>query len=329
MAKIYPQALSPDTVNGAPGRYVIRDTKQGIVAQAWPKKQKPAKSGYRYYQQTEFGIAGRWAANPLSIDYMSAVEMAKGTEQVPRDVLMSAMMGTYYEIITEDGQVWKGGRVTNPNVQYILDTLDPEVGAVIFRDEIGWIAMAPGEDGEVLTMQLGKPAWLPNEGGGGGGGGNKLCYSWQVQADTLNFATQGNRFRSYQPMAVEKVGCLISGVIGAVYKMTVWHLTGTTLTTLLGETVTWIPVTSGNLYYELPLDVVANFLPGNDYAVLVTRTDATATTPCLLRWNNQLATGAFLENQGGDIRLASVLPAPGNSVTIVGNWRCCTLRGDW
>lgn len=115
------------------------------------------------------------------MQYITACEMAKNTEYIPRDIIMMAQMGTYYEIVRKDGTVMEIGRMATSNVQYILDLLDPEVGSVIVRKQDGWWAIAPGSPTQVLTMIGNVPGWA--DGGGGGSGGMKPTYSYSANPD--------------------------------------------------------------------------------------------------------------------------------------------------
>jgi len=75
------------------GRYVISKS---------PSQPKtPNRS--KIWHQNQFAIAARMAASPLWLDQISAMNAAKGTEQVPRDVLMMAAYGNLVGIIFPDG----------------------------------------------------------------------------------------------------------------------------------------------------------------------------------------------------------------------------------
>lgn len=75
------------------GRYVISKS---------PSQPKTYNHS-RWWNQNQFAIAARMAASPLWIDQISAMNAAKGTEQVPRDVLMMAAYGNLIGIIFPDG----------------------------------------------------------------------------------------------------------------------------------------------------------------------------------------------------------------------------------
>lgn len=169
MAKVVPGPLTRRAMQTVRGVVYIRDTRWGPIVQKWPKKRDKATAGYDLYRQGEFGIAARWAVQPVDLDYGTAVEMAKGTEQVPRDILMMAMQGLYYIPIGPDGREIRSTRMDNPNPQYILDMVGDTPGSMLIRTDIGWVLLTPGSDGDVVTMNGGTPSWLPTGGSGGGG----------------------------------------------------------------------------------------------------------------------------------------------------------------
>lgn len=90
----------------------LRDTKHGPVVQQKPTHNVGLKTPIARAWQTRFGFAARMASSAGYLDYATAVEMAKGTEQVPRDILTMAALGTYYQIIDPDGFRW--GHVWGP-----------------------------------------------------------------------------------------------------------------------------------------------------------------------------------------------------------------------
>jgi hypothetical protein len=51
-----------------------------------------------------------------------------------------------------------------------LDVFGAALGGVLYRGPDGWATLAPGDDGQVLTVISGYPEWADATGGGGGGG---------------------------------------------------------------------------------------------------------------------------------------------------------------
>lgn len=143
------------------GGFYIVPGKRGPIAIGWPKPRGKAKTPYDYYKQEEFGLAGRMASSALADEVLTAMEMCKGTQQVPRDILTMCIFGTYYQLINEDGFIWPTFRSMAPNPQYMLDLVSNTVGDMLYRAEIGWVGLARGAQGNVLTMDNGFPIWKP------------------------------------------------------------------------------------------------------------------------------------------------------------------------
>lgn len=77
------------------GRYVISKS---------PSQPKTPNRN-KIWNQNQFAIAARMAASPLWLDQISAMQVSKGTEQVPRDILMMAAYGKLISIEFPDGTV--------------------------------------------------------------------------------------------------------------------------------------------------------------------------------------------------------------------------------
>lgn len=106
MAKIILGNLVPRAASITGGRFYVRDTKYGPVAQGAPNQPKHRNNATVQWWREQFAIAARMASTPEPLSMLTAIEMAKGTEQVPRDILMMCAYGTYYEIFGPDGQQW-------------------------------------------------------------------------------------------------------------------------------------------------------------------------------------------------------------------------------
>lgn len=136
--KIKPASADPDAVPHGLKKVQIRNTRWGIVAQKRPGKPKkpPTKLQQQYRQR--FALAARMASDPTSLDLRTAIEMAKGTEQVPRDILTMAALGRYYEIVGPDGELW--GHVEGPTATAPDETPPPEpdLPPATDEDEMQW-----------------------------------------------------------------------------------------------------------------------------------------------------------------------------------------------
>lgn len=112
MSKVDLSNLAPGTAPLIRGAVVYKENFGGATAQAWPKKRPNWASSPMADWCNRFGFAGNFAANALPIDLQAAIGLAKGTEQVPRDLLTQAALGRLWIIVNEDGTEW--GHVLGP-----------------------------------------------------------------------------------------------------------------------------------------------------------------------------------------------------------------------
>lgn len=163
MVKVRPPFNKEQAPRSSKGAYAVHVTKRGIVVKKWPRKRGPSTTGYDMWRQQELAWAGSWATNPEPISLVSAIALAKNTDYVPRDILLLAMFGLLFEFSRIPEFHLVPARYDNPNPQYILDMISDVPGAILRRDPIGWVALLPGVDGEVLSMIEGFPNWIPQQ----------------------------------------------------------------------------------------------------------------------------------------------------------------------
>jgi hypothetical protein len=223
--------LSPGQVPLAPAGVIFRDTKHGLIAQAKPPKRLNRKKPYQFYREREFGWAGRFAANPLPIDYMTAVEMVKGTQMVPRDFLTQCMYGRGYIIQGGPFTNWPNYRDVTNNPQYVLELLDPDIGAMIVRDPIGWVARPPGQEGYVLTMAGGLPQW--RAGGGGAGAAEQWAGPAWYDSNASTNNARGLRLAFKEDVRVDRMAIWYSRTSNQLSRLQIFETTGT----LLGDEI--------------------------------------------------------------------------------------------
>jgi len=105
MAKVDIGQMSPDAVPRIRGIFLVMPWRNGWKAQKWPRRRGPSKNPVSQWYAAQFAYAARWSANPNPLDYATAVAMTKGTDWMPRDLLMRAIYGTAYEVILPDGTI--------------------------------------------------------------------------------------------------------------------------------------------------------------------------------------------------------------------------------
>lgn len=160
MARIKAPTEPPRAPTNIRGALVFRLTKDGIVVAKWPRKRGRAREGSQLYRQLEFGKAAYIAAHPNPIDQATAYDQVAGTTNITRDHLQMAAMGSFWTIIDEDGNEWKGWRMVQANAQFMLDQVTDQHGALLYRAPIGWVGLDPGADNLVLRMGAdGMPFW--------------------------------------------------------------------------------------------------------------------------------------------------------------------------
>lgn len=329
MAKVRPLQNAPRTAYGTRGVYVLSGTKHGIVASKWPKPRGKATQGYDFYRQTEFGLVASMVASPNPYDYGTAVEMAKGTEQVPRDILMMAAMGTYYRFQFKNGDIWEGYRTLQPNVQSILDQLGAGPGALIWRAPVGWVSLEIPAAGKVLTSDGFQPRWEDPQGGGGDAAPARMTYHPTITGDGRNARTMGARYKPRMPMSLTHLGAYLGNHPDETIVFSVWSMAGNALDIKLAETLPVTAPAGGDLYIEGQLDATAELLPGVNYALLATQDTGASIPNDLVTRSNERPQGAMLYDQQGNMRTSTYPLAPGTTMTLDNDWRVMIAKGTW
>lgn len=102
--KVTPGALQPDTVPAVHRGFYARGGPRGLVIQSRPQPGRRKWSEAELEYQRRFAFAARMASSPFWADLGTAIEMTKGEEQVPRDLLTAVALGGFYEFVGPDGQ---------------------------------------------------------------------------------------------------------------------------------------------------------------------------------------------------------------------------------
>lgn len=114
--------LSPRQFQDLKRGAVLQVTRHGAYLRARPKPPKHGWSQKQIDNRKRFGLAGNMASNPHPLDLATAIEFAKGTEQVPRDILTMAALGSYFIIENPDGTEWP--RIKFPRVNFASELPD-------------------------------------------------------------------------------------------------------------------------------------------------------------------------------------------------------------
>ena len=146
------------------GRYIKTQKANGLtVVSTWPKKRGlPTSSAQALAQQT-FASQIAMLKYADGEDVAAAYEHSPGTAYMPRDILMAAMTGNLLITRLSNGTIIAPWRLMSSSIQAMLDSISTDQGTIIYRSNIGWVALDPGTAGNVLTTYgTGiDPAWAP------------------------------------------------------------------------------------------------------------------------------------------------------------------------
>ncbi len=130
------------------GRYLSYWLDGQLIVRSWPRKIKRELSPDQIEHQNLFKRLVTALKDVMPIEQVGAREIAYGSKYIWRDVLARAMCGELVELENYAEMV----------SQYNLDILGTEPGMIVIRSET-WIALPKDDDGKVLKMVAGLPAW--------------------------------------------------------------------------------------------------------------------------------------------------------------------------
>lgn len=103
MAKVTPPSSVP--VPRSRGRFLVYKRLGGTYAHKWPRARPAKPRPEDEWLRKQFGYAARMAANAEPLNMQTAMNLTRGTEWVPRDLLMRGIYGKAYTVILPDGTV--------------------------------------------------------------------------------------------------------------------------------------------------------------------------------------------------------------------------------
>lgn len=168
---------------------------KGLVARV-PQTIQPVRSAKRQAAINDFVAAVKLIKQATPDEVDAAYKNAVGTPFLPRDLLMAAAYGKMVRVVTTDGQVWRGIRLMQTEIQTMLDSISATPGVILVRTDDGWAALLPGSNNQVLTLDgaTGLPDWKDSQGGGGGGGGGAATEFYVPQFDAHDGTTFNSSF---------------------------------------------------------------------------------------------------------------------------------------
>ena len=224
-------------------------------------------------------------ANKLATgeDVKSAYHFSKGTNYVPRDLLMLASYGKIMRVHEADGTAWDSARIAQLNIQQLLNSITDVEGSIVFRGPTLWWALSPGAAGQVLTFDgtTGWPDWQDPSGGGGGLAVAAMPATFGTTIYTAGGACKGNACKAVADIP-------LSGVIARYNRASTTPATELTaglyivdeatmqITDVLAESDPLsVPAVNGYYTYALPFNAGKVTVPaGSVFVLAVRRTDS-------------------------------------------------------
>lgn len=259
----------------------VRATRHGVVIQKWPRGRGGKATERERQNRARFGLAARMASNPIWLDRGTAEEMAKGTQQVPRDILTMAAMGNYYVIRRPDGTIYE--RLQSPI--YVPPEPDPP---------------PPPDPGSIWDRE--KMLWTHYDS------------AWDSAYDTSSFCFKGTRIEPDETFDIDGGATILNRVATAQYKMIIAEINffGSIVSTVESTATTATIAGQGLLQF----DITATLTAGTSYAILVGRTNSSATYALPIAVNNP-PSWLFPVDPSNWVRIANTAPGPGNILSFV------------
>lgn len=247
------------------GSFYIRQTRWGTVLQKWPRKRPRNNNPYRAYREAEFAYAATFTKYVEPIELQTAIALSKDTLLLPRDLLVMASYGNFFDFTLPDGTPVMTRTQVAPNPQLVLDMVTDVTGSLLFRADVGWVGVNPGNENDVLTMVGGYPAWAA--GGGGGGAALQSLTATYNTVDSTAAATKGLLFEPNVDCAIVSIAMSGNQFPNGDHELVITKLSSATVTDVLfrATKATLSSPQRDQLYFEVSLD--DPLLAGERYAL--------------------------------------------------------------
>jgi hypothetical protein len=206
-----------------------------LVAQKWPRRWKK-KNHNADFNRFQLALATWLALTAWWSDIANAIVLARGTKDTWRDVLIQAIFGRLYYIVSEEGfeyipNQYRSAAMAIPPAQFILDSITAIGGSILRRAPLAWEGVPNGAEGTVLTMIGGLPQWVaPTDIRSG------------VWTPTLTCLTPGDLSVAYDQQAGTWIKIARAVILGYQIRTTTWNWTTATGRLLIDGT----PFTTGS-----------------------------------------------------------------------------------
>lgn len=254
------------------------------IARSWPKG-NGGDTNKRRWSREAFSNAVQTLKLCSADDQQFAEETAKATPYFKRDILMKMVMGTLIPEMKFANKTYVSARIANMNIQQGLDTISQTTGAMVVRIPDGWVALVPGDDGDILTFDAlsGLPQWQPNTGGGGGG---RRVISFPGASfstnDTGAFATLANAFVPANNFTVDSIyAAFNNATIGNIYNAFIATIDGSgNITGTIATATAFTTTATGVQQHEFDFSSPVTLTAGTNYIFALVITNGTGTSAC-------------------------------------------------
>lgn len=285
---------------------------------------------YQLYARNTFVIAAQLLKDCTAFEYEQCKQLAGASGYTWKDQFYAMIYGVGVEFTDVNGVVWKGRRVLAENIQQLLDSISSAPGSLLVRTPAGWATLLPGTGGKVLTMSAvtSLPDW--EDPAGGNATGPAMIYA-PTPASTWSqaFASIGELFHAQADLMITGLTLgLNPPAAGCVYQFAVCKFDATAQKLLEAPAYT-AAVTLGTgshaqyPYVALPAPKAIN--SGDDFLVMVTRTDAGNTGPTSGYLTTVITAAPYMDHP---VRtsicrtLAKTAPTTGDTWGTVGGFLC-------
>lgn len=272
----------------------------------------------------------------IDLDRIAAEFGSQGTMYLPRDILVAAMYGTLVQVTTNKGKVYRGARTLPADIQYLLDQLSDQVGAMLVRGTDAWIGIGTGAATQVLTAN--GPGLIPNwqDATGGGGSGYQMgaVTATGTTPNTDAYACKATQYCPNVAIDVAGVWQQTDGIPGATYSALIAPIGTNINAPTISAAPTIGPITTPSLepswfsWMYLPFTAPITLQAGTKYAVGSIRQDGSATTSnhvFVAESNGILMAAPGLTAQS--LNMANLTPAIGDTFGFSGHQYFANAQG--
>jgi len=257
-----------------------------------------------------------------------AMEVSPQTQFLWRDLLLQALYGRGVTIYDTDGNVWYA-MASRDDLNTLLDVLTRTPGAMFYRASQGWVAIPPGNPGNLLWIDpdTGVPAWAEFEPSGADGFTGFSSVGISLNGSTSNYATKG--IVVTPSVAVEIDGFMIpvdQATSARTYRVDLWSVdtpgAGMQLQSQLATSAVQSPGAVSEALVLGEFTAPALLAPATPYLLAMRRVDSTGTAPngALLGSgaNGLWAPNAPLAVSDGAYQYNTTALSPGQTPSAVG-----------